>query len=65
MELEPIIVDEQVSDGDMIGSLKVIILQAIHQDIYHFIGNKVESYLPQIPFTSMFLEQRVCILLLL
>jgi glyoxylase-like metal-dependent hydrolase (beta-lactamase superfamily II) len=24
MELEPIIVDEQVSDGDMIGSLKVI-----------------------------------------
>ena len=25
MELEPIIVDEQVSDGDMIGSLKVII----------------------------------------
>src|SRR5215212_605031 len=59
MELDLIIVDEQVSDENMIGSLEVIHTPGIYQDICHFIMKKIEFSLVQTPFTSVYLEQRV------
>ena len=59
-DVEPISVDEQVSDGDMIGSLKVIHTPGHtpgHISLYY---EKRDFFLEQIVYTNTFLGQRVC-----
>jgi len=66
MELEPIIVDEQVSDENMIGSLKVIHTPGHtpgHISLYY---EEDRILFGADTITSVYLEQRVvCTLLLL
>ena len=44
-DVEPIMVDEQVSDGDVIGSLKVIHTPGHNLDIYHYIMKRIKLLL--------------------
>jgi glyoxylase-like metal-dependent hydrolase (beta-lactamase superfamily II) len=63
-DVEPIIVDKPVSDGDMIGSLRVIHTPGIRQDIFHFIIKKTELFLELIVYINTYLVQMVCMYLL-
>ena len=63
-EVEPISVDEQVSDGDMIGSLKVIHTPGHTPEHISLYYEKDKLLLgARIVYTNMYLEQRVSIYL--